>query len=221
MLMSWSGGKDGALALHELRASGAYRAMGLLTTFTEASGSEPSRVQMHGLRREMIEGQAEALGLDLVPVTLPRHASNTQYAEAMTGVLLPERRSGLRQIGFGDIHLADLRSYREHQLISLGMKGVFPLWKRDTRALLTQFIDQGFRAVICCVDPKALDPSFLGRELDGSLLADLPEGVDPCGERGEFHSFVYAGPGFGRVLGFKPGERFEDRGFAYLDLLPA
>ncbi len=217
LVMSWSGGKDGALALHELVEGGAYHIEGLLTTLT---AGEPERIQMHGQRRELLERQARALGIPLITVVLPPSPSNGAYAEAMSGTLLPLRRAGLRHIGFGDVHLADLRAWREHNLISLGMKGVFPLWRRDSRALVEKAVAVGIRAVICCVDPERLPPSFLGRELTEQLLAELPEGVDPCGENGEFHTFVHAGPGFASPVAYRLGERFERDGFAFQDLLP-
>lgn len=217
ILMSWSGGKDSSLALHKVRDQGSYDVNALVTTVTE----EFDRVSMHGVRRSLLHAQASSLGLPLEEVWIPKDASNEVYEARMKAVLLKRRAEGVEQVAFGDLFLQDIRTYREERLEQIGMRGLFPLWGVDTAELAAQFIEQGFRAVICCVDPKQLGKEFCGREFDRSLLESLPRGVDPCGENGEFHTFVYAGPIFKKEIGIKKGAVVLRGGFYFADLLPS
>jgi uncharacterized protein (TIGR00290 family) len=217
ILVSWSGGKDSALALHEIRRSGAYEVAALLTTITE--GTEC--VGMHRVRRELIARQTEALGVPLREIRIPPFPSNEVYEARMRSVLEEYRAQGVRTVGFGDLFLADIRDYRETSLGRLGMHGLYPIWQRDTAALAREFVDLGFRAVLVCIDLRALDRSFCGRALDHSLLDELPTTVDPCGENGEFHTFVFDGPGFASAVAFTAGSLREESPFAFRDLLPA
>jgi uncharacterized protein (TIGR00290 family) len=217
IVLAWSGGKDSTLALAALRADPRYRLVALLTTVTR----EYDRISMHGVRRAVLEAQTTALGLALIEASIPAGASNTDYEAAIALALrtAQERWPGLRHIAFGDLFLADVRAYREVLLASLGWTGVFPLWGEDTTALAQQFIRSGYRAILTCVDTTQLDPGFAGRQFDASFLADLPETVDPCGERGEFHTCVYAGPLFARPLPLITGERVRrDDRFEYCDV---
>lgn len=215
-IVSWSGGKDSALALHAARQN--FDIVALVTTVTEGY----DRISMHGVRTSLLERQAEALGLPLERVAIPQKSTNDAYESAMRAALDRHRRAGVTSVVCGDIFLEDVRRYREEKLFGNGLQGVFPLWKRASTALAREFIDVGFRAVLCCVDTQALDGTFAGRLYDDRLLADLPAGVDPCGENGEFHSFVFDGPGFARPVAWSPGEWvLRDDRFAYRDLLPA
>jgi len=217
VLFSWSGGKDSVLALYDILDSGSYTIAALLTTITE----DYDRISMHGVRTVLLEQQARSLSLPLEKVFLTKHSSNEEYEEKMTRVLKYYRKSGIQSVIFGDIFLEDIRKYREDNLSKLNMNAVFPLWKKDTRKLAGQFIDSGFKAVITCVDTKFMDSRFAGRELDNKFLSDLPSSVDPCGENGEFHSFVYAGPIFDREISTIRGEIvLRDDRFSYCDLLP-
>jgi uncharacterized protein (TIGR00290 family) len=220
VVLAWSGGKDSTLALARLRTDRGYRVVALMTTVTR----EYDRISIHGVRRAVLEAQTAALGLPLIEASIPVGASNADY-EAAFGLALraaQERRPGLRHIAFGDLFLTDVRAYREALLASLGWTGVFPLWGEDTGVLARQFIHGGYRAVLTCVDTTQLSPEFAGREFDAALLADLPETVDPCGERGEFHTCVYAGPLFPRPLPLVTGERVSRDGrFEYCDVLLA
>jgi uncharacterized protein (TIGR00290 family) len=217
ILVSWSGGKDSALALHEIRRSGVYEVAALLTTITE--GTEC--VGMHCVRRELIARQTEALGVPLREIRIPPFPSNEVYEARMRSVLEEYRAQGVRTVGFGDLFLADIRDYRETNLGRLGMHGLYPIWQRDTAALAREFVDLGFRAVLVCIDLRVLDRSFCGRALDHSLLDELPTTVDPCGENGEFHTFVFDGPGFASAVAFTAGALREESPFAFRDLLPA
>ena len=214
--LSWSGGKDSALALRALRDDG-VEPTALLTTVTEDYG----RVSMHGVRRELVHAQAEAARVPLVEVGIPASCPNDVYESRMAGTLAAPPLADVGRMAFADLFLADIRAYREEKLAGAGWDAVFPLWGRDTRALAHEFIDAGFEAVLVCVDPAQLDPSFVGRSFDSSLLADLPASVDPCGENGEFHTFVYAGPIFDRSIEIVLGEAVMRDGFAFQDLLPA
>jgi uncharacterized protein (TIGR00290 family) len=217
VILSWSGGKDSALALHELLGSSAYEVAGLLTTMT----ADHDRISMHGVRRVLVEQQARAAGLPLLTATIPARASNDQYAESITTALVALRGRGIRTVAFGDIFLEDVRAYREAMLAPLGMRAVFPLWGRDTAELAREFIELGFGAVLACVDSHAIDPGFAGREYDAKLLADLPRSADPCGENGEFHTFVHRGPTFSAPIPITRGVFVtrEER-FRFCDLLP-
>ena len=199
--LSWSGGKDSALALHALLASSEYEPVGLLTTVT----SDYDRISVHGVRRTLLERQARAIGLPLSVAEIPAGASNAAYEESMGAALLRLREEGIRTVAFGDLFLEDVRRYREEMLEPLGMRAIFPLWGRDTAALAREFVDLGFGAVLVCVDTTSIDARFTGRDYDHSLLADLPSHADPCGERGEFHTFVHRGPVFREPVPFSRG----------------
>jgi uncharacterized protein (TIGR00290 family) len=218
VVLSWSGGKDSALTLHVLRGDESVTVTGLLTTVT--SGYD--RISMHGVRLALLDAQARALGLPVTHIRLSPESSNEQYEQAMAAALDRARRTGVRQVAFGDLFLPDIRAYREAQLEAVGMEATFPVWGRDTAAFAREVLDHGFRAVLVCVDTEQLDASYCGREFDESLLAELPRGVDPCGENGEFHTFVYDGPGFATPVPFTPGAQVtRDGRFRYQDLLPA
>ena len=216
VLFCWSGGKDSAMALHALRAAHGYRVTALLTTVTE----EYDRISMHGVRRVLLERQAESLGLPLHMVLIPPQCINATYEARMKEALGEHLAQGVQRVAFGDIFLEDLRVYREKNLAQLGMAALFPIWKRDTRVLAREFLRLGFRAIAVCGDPRGLDPSFAGRVLDESFFTDLPPGVDPCGENGEFHTFVFDGPVFRTPIRFQVGERVTRDGFCFCDLLP-
>jgi uncharacterized protein (TIGR00290 family) len=217
VLFCWSGGKDSAMALHALRAARECRIAALLTTVTE----EYDRISMHGVRRALLERQAESLGLPLHAVLIPPQCINATYEERMREALAKHFARGVRRVAFGDIFLEDLRAYRENNLAKIGMQALFPIWKCDTRELAREFVRQGFRAITVCVDPRVLDPSFAGRELDAAFFAELPPGVDSCGENGEFHTFVFDGPVFKTPIAFHIGEKVVRDGFYFCDLLPA
>jgi uncharacterized protein (TIGR00290 family) len=220
ILFSWSGGKDSALALHAVLQDPQWEVVALLTSISE----EYRRVSHHGIREELLDLQAEAIGLPLDKLWLPTGSvpcTNAQY-EALVGEKLNGYAArGVLHVGHGDIFLADLRAYRERNLAKLGMTGVFPIWQRDTRELVESFTALGFRAILCCVEGSKLDGSFVGRELNMSLVADLPSGVDPCGENGEYHSFVYDGPIFQRPVEFEIGVSVCRDNRHYIDLIPA
>jgi uncharacterized protein (TIGR00290 family) len=216
ILLSWSSGKDSAWCLHVLRQRGEYEVVGLLTTFN----AEADRVAMHAVRRELVERQAAATGLPLWAVPLPWPCSNEQYESLMSQACDRAVSEGIYGIAFGDLFLEDVRAYREKQLRDTGLKPIFPIWGLPTRALAQEMIASGVRAKLTCIDTEKLDRSFAGRDFDADLLASLPEAVDPCGERGEFHSFVYAGPMFGNVLPISVGETVLREQFVFTDLIP-
>jgi len=216
VVFCWSGGKDSAMALHALQGMPGYRVTSLLTTVTE----EYDRISMHGVRCTLLERQAESLGLPLHKVLIPPRCVNAQYESQMEAALTDHLAHGVRHVAFGDIFLEDLRVYRERNLEKAGMEAVFPIWKRDTGGLAADFLRLGFRAIAVCVDPRVLAPSFAGRELDQSFFADLPSGVDPCGENGEFHTFVFTGPVFKDPIRLRVGEKVMRDGFCFCDLLP-
>jgi uncharacterized protein (TIGR00290 family) len=217
ILLSWSSGKDSAWALHLLRSEGRYEVAGLLTTFNSAF----DRVAMHSTRRELVEAQARAAGLPLIAVQLPWPCSNAEYERIMAGVCADAVSQGITGIAFGDLFLADIRAYRERQLHGTGLEPIFPVWQIPTDQLARDMIKEGLRAKLVCVDPRRLAAEFAGRDFDSKLLADLPAKVDPCGENGEFHSFVYAGPMFSAEILVATGERVERDGFCFCDVLPA
>ena len=221
ILLSWSGGKDCAWALHLLRQQADYEVVGLLTTVNK----EFSRVAMHGFRKSLLDLQAEAIGLPLWEVPLPWPCSNEVYEALMSEACTHAVREGITGIAFGDLFLEDIRAYREAKLAGTGLEPVFPCWQIPTDELARQMIAAGVRAHLVCVDPKQLDKSFAGRLFDTQLLADLPANVDPCGERGEFHTFVSGGPcfsrdGISRTIEVRAGEIVERDNFVYADLLP-
>jgi uncharacterized protein (TIGR00290 family) len=213
-LLSWSSGKDSAFALHEVRRAGEFEIVGLVTTVNQAF----DRVAMHAVRVELLRRQANAARLPLAIVELPWPCSNDAYETAMAEALRRGRGDGVTHVVFGDLFLADIRAYREAQLAPLGLVPVFPLWQRDTRALAQAMIDSGLSARLTCVDPRALDRRFAGRAFDRTLLAELPATVDPCGENGEFHTFVTGGPMFAHPIDVTPGEVVERDGFVFADL---
>jgi uncharacterized protein (TIGR00290 family) len=215
--LSWSGGKDSALALWALRKQFGVEPVALLTTVTE----DFDRVSMHAVRRELLREQARAAGIQLVEIEIPVGCSNELYEERMDSALGQPPLDATQTFAFGDLYLADIRSYREERLAAAGRAAFFPLWGRDTAALAREFIEAGFEATLVCVDPSQLDPSFVGRSFDEELLADLPAGVDPCGEDGEFHTFVHAGPPFETPIGVELGEVVSRDGFVFQDLLPS
>ncbi len=217
MLFSWSSGKDSGLALHELKRNSDYEVIGLLTTVTEGY----DRISMHGVRKELLARQAEALGVSLECVYIPKDASNDKYETAIKDALKRHKEEGVSCVGFGDLFLQDLKQYREMRLAEIGLKAVFPLWEADTNVLAREFIRLGFKAVITCVDSRALDGKFSGREYDDHFLSELPAHVDPCGENGEFHSFVYDGPIFKEPVKFKKGEVVvQNKRFYFCELTP-
>jgi uncharacterized protein (TIGR00290 family) len=215
ILFCWSGGKDSAMALHTLLQRSDVHIVALLTTVTE--GYE--RISMHGVRRELLERQAHSIGLPLHEVRIPPQCINPMYEARMEEALRLYLEKGIRRVAFGDIFLEDLRAYRERNLARIGMTAIFPIWNRDTRELIRSFHANRFRAIAVCVDPKVLDPTFAGRELDESFFRDLPPHADPCGENGEFHTFVFDGPIFHSPVPVRTGEIVNRDGFVFCDLL--
>lgn len=215
ILFCWSGGKDSAMALHALLQRHDLRVTTLLTTVTETY----DRISMHGVRRELLIQQAQSIGLPLHEVRIPPQCVNPIYEARIEEALRVHYHAGVRTVAFGDIFLEDLRAYREKNLARIGMTALFPIWKRDTRELIRHFHANRFRAFAVCVDPKVLDRSFAGRELDEQFFRDLPPSVDPCGENGEFHTFVFDGPFFREPISVRNGEVVERDSFIYCDLL--
>jgi uncharacterized protein (TIGR00290 family) len=213
-LLAWSSGKDSAWTLHALRQRN-IEVGALLTTVNEAAG----RVAMHGVRASLLEAQAESIGLPLWQIPLPWPCTNQDYEARMAEACRRAVAEGFDTIAFGDLFLRDVREYREKQLAGSGLQPLFPLWELPTAGLAREMIAAGVRARIACVDTRVLDRAFAGREFDGALLADLPEGVDPCGENGEFHTFVYDAPVFRWPLAVESGETHEAGGFVYRDLV--
>lgn len=216
MLLSWSSGKDSAWALRELRRDPAVEVVGLLTTMN----GTVERVAMHGVRAELLEQQAASAGLPLTKLDLPEPCSNADYEAIMGQAMDAALAAGVEAVAFGDLFLEDIRAYREAKLAGTGLAALFPVWGRDTRELAGEMVAAGLRAKLTCVDPKQLDASFAGRDYDAALLADLPAGVDPCGERGEFHTFVVAGPMFAAPIDVELGEVVTRAGFVFADVLP-
>jgi uncharacterized protein (TIGR00290 family) len=214
--VSWSSGKDSALALAVARTDPTLEVVGLLTTLNRAA----DRVAMHAVRRELLLAQADAVGLPVHQVELPWPCGNEEYERLMRDAVGQARSVGVTRMVFGDLFLADVRAYREDALSGTGIEPVFPLWGRPTRALAEEMVDRGIRATVTCVDPRQLDPAYAGRSFDRDLLADLPGPVDPCGENGEFHTFVHDGPGFAAPLHVRVGEVVERDGFVFADVLP-
>ena len=215
VVVSWSSGKDSALALHEVQRSGDVEVVGILTTITSAFG----RVSMHGVRESLLDQQASALGLRCWKVPIPSPCPNEVYEREMVRVLGQLQQLGVTAVVFGDLFLEDIRRYRETRLAEVGIRGIFPLWARKTDELAREMIDVGIRATLTCIDPRKLDRSFAGRTFDAALLADLPVGVDPCGENGEFHTFTWAGPMFSGPIAVEVGEVVDRDGFVFADLL--
>lgn len=218
LILSWSGGKDSALALHALQHDPRYQVVSLFTTVNEHYG----RISMHGVREALLDAQAESIGLPLYKVKLSERPSNEEYERKMRVALDGFRARGIRHVAFGDLFLEDIRQYRLDNMRKVDMECVFPLWHKPTDKLAQEFIALGFMAVLCCVDEQQLSGEFAGREYDATLLKDLPASVDPCGENGEFHTFVYAGPVFRRPIAFRRDERVRrDERFHFCDLIPA
>jgi len=215
VVFCWSGGKDSAMALHALLQDPRVRVVTLLTTVTEGY----DRISMHGVRRELLQQQAKSIGLPLQEVFIPPECVNSIYETRMEAALRTHFENGVRKVAFGDIFLEDLRAYREKNLARTGMTALFPIWKRDSRELIDSFHANGFRSIAVCVNPKLLDRSFAGRELDASFFTDLPPQVDCCGENGEFHTFAFDGPIFKDAIRFQVGERVERDSFVFCDLL--
>jgi uncharacterized protein (TIGR00290 family) len=216
-LVAWSSGKDSAWALHEVRRAGSLEVVGLLTTIT----SEFERVSMHGVRERLLDLQAASLGLPCRKVRIPWPCPNEAYEAEMARAIDEARDAGVSHVVFGDLYLEDVRAYREARLAGTGVAPVFPLWGRGTAGLAREMLRGGLRATLTCVDPRVLDAAFVGRAFDASLLADLPERVDPCGERGEFHTFAWDGPMFSTPVPVTPGEVVTREGFVFSDLSPA
>lgn len=213
-IVSWSSGKDSAFALHALRASDEFELVALFTTVNATH----DRVAMHAVRRELLRAQAQSARLPLWEVDIPSPCSNELYEEAMRGLLARAVSAGVEVVAFGDLFLADIRRYREERLAGSGVRPVFPLWQIPTAELAERMLAEGLSAVLTCVDPKQLDPAFVGRTFDAALLADLPKSVDPCGENGEFHTFVTSGPMLAEPLSVEVGPRVERDGFAFADV---
>ena len=216
VLFAFSGGKDSCLALHQLLQNSDYEVLALLCTLTE----DYQRISMHGVREALLDQQAMSIGFKQEKVWIPKAASNEIYEHRMLKVLEKYKNLGVNRVVFGDLYLEDIRAYREQQLARAGMQGLFPLWGKDTTELANQFIDQGFKGITCCIDSEQLDKAFVGCELDHSFFERLPDKVDPCGENGEYHSFVYDGPIFNQSVNVKKGDiLLRDERFYFCDLL--
>jgi uncharacterized protein (TIGR00290 family) len=217
ILLSWSSGKDSAWALHRLRQAHPGAVAGLLTTMNEEAG----RVAMHAVRASLVREQAAAAGLPQYLVDIPSPCPNEVYAERMAAFLRVAAGEGFTHVAFGDLFLEDVRRYREDRMRGTGLEPMFPLWGSDTAALASEMIEGGLRAYLTCGDPRVLEARFAGRAFDRALLSELPAAVDPCGERGEFHTFVWAGPMFDRPLDVEPGIVVERGGFVFADVVGA
>ena len=216
VLMSWSGGKDSCLALYEIQKSRDYRVAALLTTVTR----DYDRISMHGVRRVLLERQASSLGLPLHQVLITKGATNQEYETNLLEAVSAYCDQEIDSIVFGDLFLEDIKAYRDQFLAQHGWHGIYPVWMQNTTEFINQFIELGFKAVLTCVDSKALDQSFAGRTIDHGFLSALPANVDPCGENGEFHTFVYDGPNFAQPIAFSVGETVSRDGFWFCDLVP-
>ncbi len=217
ILISWSGGKDSSLALYEIQKSRDYEVAALITTIT----SDYDRVSMHGLRTILLDEQASSLNIPLEKIFISKNASNDEYESRLKEVLLKYKQLGIRDVVFGDLFLEEIKKYREDLMGKIGMECVFPIWKRDTVKLAKRFIELGFKAITVCVDSNVLGKEFAGREFDEHFLDDLPKAIDPCGENGEFHTFVYDGQIFKNPIDHELGEIvLRDERFYYCDILP-
>lgn len=215
--MSWSSGKDSAFALAELYKNPNYKITGLFTSVNEDYG----RVAMHSTRISLLQSQAEMLGLTLELVVLPGDCTNEIYELKMKALIEKAVNAGVSAMGFGDLYLEDIREYRERQLEGSGIEAVFPLWNRPTGILAQEMLDAGIEAVLTCIDPSKIAESFAGRYFDALTISELPQSVDTCGENGEFHTFVFAGPNFKDRIPIRVGETVNRGGFVYADVLPA
>jgi uncharacterized protein (TIGR00290 family) len=216
VLLSWSSGKDSAWALHVLRQDPSLTVAALLTTINESAG----RVAMHAVRESLVEAQARAAGLPVWKAPIPSPCPNEVYEAQMRAAMARARAEGFTHVAFGDLFLEDVRRYREERLNGTGLEPIFPVWGVPTDELARNMIDSGLEAIMTCVDPRQLDPRFAGRRFDRSLLSDLPATVDPCGERGEFHTFCYAGPMFAGPIEVQIGETVDRDGFVFVDVVP-
>lgn len=218
--MNWSGGKDSSLCLHRVLEEGLYEVETLLTNVNAIQ----NRISMHGVRRELLEAQAASIGLPLQTLELGEQPGMEEYEQATREKVAALKEQGCTHALFGDIFLEDLRRYREEKLESQGMHSIFPLWKISTAELIEEFLEKGFKAIVVCVNSRILDKSFCGRLIDASFIRDLPENADPCGENGEYHSFVFEGPVFRYAIPFQKGEivyrEYMSEGFYFCDLLP-
>jgi uncharacterized protein (TIGR00290 family) len=214
VLLSWSSGKDSAWTLHKLKQDSTVEIGGLLTTMNEAF----DRVAMHAVRRTLLEAQSRAAGIPLRTIPLPWPCTNEDYEARMRAAVSQAVDEGFTHVAFGDLFLEDVRRYREDKLAGTGLTPIFPLWGVPTSALAEEMVDGGLRAILTCINPKHLDRSFAGREFDRTLLRDLPAGVDPCGERGEFHSFAYAGPMYNSAIAATAGDVVDRDGFVFADV---
>lgn len=217
ILLCWSGGKDSAMALYETQKDHRYEVVSLLTTITE----DYDRVSLHGVRRVLIEQQAKSLGLPLQEVFIPIDCTNQEYESKMRDTLTKLKQVGINSVAFGDVFLEEVRKYREDNLLRLGIKGLFPLWERDTDELIKSFITLGFQAITTCTDDKVLNSDFVGILLNREFLASLPASVDPAGENGEFHSFVFDGPIFSERIPYDLGDKVFRDSLHFCDLLPS
>jgi len=217
LVFSWSAGKDSAFGLWALLRDPTYEVRALLSTLTETY----DRVSMSGVRQELLDRQADVLGLPLIKVWIPPECTNDLYDQRMASTLAGEEFEGVDHVAFADLFLEDVRAYREVRLARVAKQGVFPLWGRDTRELAEEMVGAGFRALVVCVDPRAIDPSFAGRPFDLRFLADLPPGTDACGENGEFHTFVWDAPMYRQPIACRTGEVVMRGGFVYCDVLVA
>jgi uncharacterized protein (TIGR00290 family) len=217
ILLSWSSGKDSAWTLHTLRQQSEYEVVGLLTTFNQ----EADRAAMHAVRRSLVEQQAAAAGLPLWSVPLPWPCSNEQYEALMAEACAKAVAQEIEGVAFGDLFLEDVRAYRVRQMTKANLQPLFPLWGMPTASLAHEMVAGGLKAVLTCIDTRKLDRAFAGRQFDEALLSSLPQGIDPCGENGEFHSFVYAGPMFDSEIGIEVGEKITKDHFVFTDLIPA
>jgi uncharacterized protein (TIGR00290 family) len=215
--MAWSSGKDSAWALHVVRQQELYEVTALLTTINTAY----NRVAMHAVREQVLDMQAEALGLRIEKVPIPDACPNSVYEAAMAEAMASARAEGVTHVIFGDLFLEDIRKYREEKLAACSMTPLFPLWGLETRALAREMVESGLQAYLTCIDPRKLDRSFAGRLYDARLLAELPPSIDPCGENGEFHTFAFAGPVFKKPLAVQVGEVVERDGFVFADVVAA
>jgi uncharacterized protein (TIGR00290 family) len=216
IVVSWSGGKDSALALYEILRSDQFEVLALLTTVTDVY----DQISMHGVPRVLLEAQAASLGLHLEIMRIAKGAPNTEYEACLLEMLSTYKQRGVSRVSFGDLFLEDIRQYRESVLGRIGMRGLYPLWHRDTAQLAQQLITLGFRTVVTCVDPKVMSASFAGKEIDRAFLSSLPPGVDPCGENGEFHTFVFDGPIFREPVRFAVGKVESRDSFYFCNLVP-
>ncbi len=217
VLVSWSGGKDSCVALYEIQKDPRFRVDALITTLTR----DFDRISMHGVRRVLLESQAASLGFSLEQVFISKGADNDQYEARMGEAFDAARARGIDSVVFGDLFLEDIRAYRGRLLAKHGMTALYPIWKRETGQFIRDFLALGFKTAVVCVDPAKLDPSFVGRVIDADFLADLPTSVDPCGENGEFHTFVFDGPTFKTPVPFTFGEKVCRDSFWFCDLVPA